>query len=205
MDNYKEIKVLIESQVSKVLTNIAHERPSELSVYDFDDTLAKTEGKVYLLNTKTGKKRTLSGHEFHNCKLTKDEEFDLSDFTKAINPVALPHLSKMKKDYIRLGSYGVTICTARPFAGPVIEFVSKYGMPDIEIVAVGVIDLKAEKNLNISLINARRKKNYLRKKIVNQNLKILNFFDDSIDNVEAAISLRKEFPGVEINVELVKK
>ena len=105
----------------------------------------------------------------------------------------------MQADYTRLGPHGVSICTARPDANPVIEIMATFGMPDIEIVALGDPVPKG----NISHLNSSRKKTYLTKKILQRGLKILRFYDDNIDNVSSARTLVNEFPDVQIEIELV--
>jgi len=193
------IEKLIEQCLSQVLTEIAHSYPEELNVYDFDDTLVTTEGTIHLVNTETNERRELHPHEFHEYRLEPHEEFDLSDFDKLINPTALPHLARMKADYQRLGPHGVSICTARPDSNPVIAFMSAQGMSDIEIVAIGDVSPRGD----VGTLNSSRKKAYLTKKILQRGLRVLRFFDDNLENCEAAKSLAGEFPDVVVEVEHV--
>lgn len=195
------IENLIEGCLGQVLTEIAHSYPEELNVYDFDDTLVKTDGSIYLVNNNTGGRRAISSHEFHEYDLQPHEEYDVSDFDadELINPTTLPHLAKMKADYQRLGPHGVSICTARPDAGPVIDFMGKHGMADIEIVAVGDPVPRG----SVGDINPARKKAYLKNKILQRDLRILRFYDDDESNVQAAQTLVDTFPNVTIEVEHV--
>ena len=195
-----ELEILIEEYVSKLLREIFDGIPDELNVYDFDDTLCRTEGMVHVINNETGETKDLHPHEFHEYHLQEGEEFDLSDFGVIINPETLPHLERMKADYDRLGPYGVSICTARPSATEVIKFMADCGMPDIEIVAVGTL----EPHGDVGNLNALRKQSYLRGKLEQRNLKVLRFFDDNELNIEAAQHLQKEFPNVHMEIELVK-
>jgi len=194
------LEILIKEYASKILREIFDNAPNELNVYDFDDTLCSTEGTVHLINKTTGKTRELSPHEFHEYHLKDDEEFDLSDFGVILNPVTLPHFDRMKADYKRLGPYGVSICTARPAANEIIEFISQQGMPDVEVVAVGDFTPTGD----VGELNAARKQAYLRGKLQQGNIKILRFFDDNLFNVQAAEKLVEEFPEVQIEIELVK-
>lgn len=197
------LETLVEEYTSKILREIFDEElPDELNVYDFDDTLVRTEGTIHLLNTQTGERRELHPHEFHEYELGPDEEFDLSDFGVVINPVKLPHLSRMKSDYARLGPYGVAICTARPSIEEVAKFMAREGMGDIEMVGVGLF--QPVKGKGVGEHNARRKKDYLKGKLQQRKLKVLRFFDDNEMNCAAAKTLAKEFPDVQIEVELVK-
>ena len=54
-----------------------------LHVYDFDDTLVKTETSVYVVDNK-GNKRALSSHEFATHKLQPGEKYDFSEFDAKI-------------------------------------------------------------------------------------------------------------------------
>lgn len=195
-----KIEVLVEEHVSKILLEIfGPAEPGELNVYDFDDTLVKTDGTIRLINKKTGERKELAPHEFHEYQLSDDEDFDLTGFNVLTNPVKLPHLKKMKNDYTRLGKYGVSVCTARPSANEVIDFLAAEGMPDIEVVAVGVFNPKG----NLTKINATNKQNYVRSKIKQRKLRVLNFYDDNIANCNAIEKLKDEFPTVKIGVEKV--
>ena len=195
----KKLEGMIDECLSEVLTEMAHSYPDELNVYDFDDTLVKTEGVIHVINNDTGDRRELHPHEFHECHLESHEKFDLSDFGKLVDPVGLPHLDQMLEDYARLGPHGVSICTARPDANPVIDLMGTLGLPDIEIVAIGDADPRGD----VGRINSSRKKSYLKNKILQRGLKILRFFDDNVENIEAARELVAEFPGVSIEIELV--
>lgn len=198
-----KIKSIIEKQVYEALKEFLDEAetraPEELNVYDFDDTLVSTDGSIHIVDNDTGEKRKITPHEFHEYHLKPNEEFDLTDFGRMVKPVILPHLSRMKADYGRLGASGVAICTARPFSKAVIDFISGQGMPDIEIVAVG----DPEPKKNVGKLNAAKKQKYLRKKLQSGNIKILRFFDDNEENCQAAEALAAEFPDVKIEVEKV--
>ena len=200
MSDYK-LRHLIEGCLSQVLLEIAYSYPEELNVFDFDDTLVATEGTIHLINLETDERRELHPHEFHEYRLKPHEHFDLSDFERLKNPVSLPHLQKMKSDYQRLGPHGVSVCTARADAAPVMEFMESQGMPGIEIVAVG----DASPTGDVGAINPARKKAYLKSKILERGLRTLRFYDDNIGNVMAARSLASVFPDVTIEVEHVNK
>lgn len=195
----KPLQNTIKECLNEVLNDMAHSYPEELNVYDFDDTLFKTDGTIHLVNRETGERRELHPHEFHEYHLQPHEEFDLSDFNTLVNPQELPHLKRMQADYARLGPHGVTICTARPDANPVIAIMSTVGMPDIEVVAIGDSAPRGD----VSHLNSSRKKAYLKSKILQRGLRILRFFDDNVDNVKSAKTLADEFPDVQIEVELV--
>lgn len=198
-----KLEKFIKEYVTKVFLEFSEKKfPDELNVYDFDDTLIETDGVIHLINTVTGEQRELHPHEFHEYELGPDEEFDLTDFTTMVNPIKLPHLSRLKSDYARLGPLGVAICTARPSTYEIEKFMADEGVGDIEMVATGLHS--PPKGKPLGKYNARKKKEFLKKKLQQRKLKILRFFDDNELNCTAAQSLVKEFPNVLIEVELVR-
>ena len=56
----------------------------KLRVFDFDDTLVKSNSKVYVMNK--GKRKTLTPGQFAIYKKKSGDEFDFSDFDKVIEP-----------------------------------------------------------------------------------------------------------------------
>jgi len=205
----KNKKIQIESLVNNIVKEVINEAftapgpnfPEELNVYDFDDSLVETKGIIEILNKTTGQKREIPSHLFHTVSLEPHEEFVLEDFNKLVEPVPLPLLDRMKEKYKQIGPMGVSICTARPEAGAVKEFMLQQGMGDVEVAAVG----DAAPRGNVAQINSSRKRKYLRKKIFERGLKILRFYDDSAENCRAAQTLQNEFPDVQIEVEQIKK
>ena len=103
------------------LTNILREAKI-LSVFDFDDTLVKTDSWVYI--KKGGKTiKKLNPGEFAVSKLGSGETYDFRDFDRALRN---PKLIKQNADLLRTqidkarkaskGSRKVTILTARRIA-----------------------------------------------------------------------------------------
>jgi len=205
MKHKNKFKKLVTEIVTKILAEVElgrHvEHPPELNVYDFDDSLVKTKGIIEILNTTTGEKREIPAHEFHTISLEAHEEFVLDDFNKLLEAEPLPLLDRMKEKYKQLGPMGVSVCTARPEAGAVRDFMVQHGMGDIEIAAVG----DAAPRGDVAHINSSRKRKYLRTKILQRDLKILRFFDDNAENCRAATTLQNEFPQVQIEVEQIVK
>ena len=54
----------------------------KLRVFDFDDTLAKTDSGVIVRHKKTGNTRRLSSGEFAKFGPDDDEELDFSEFNE---------------------------------------------------------------------------------------------------------------------------
>lgn len=199
----KTIKKLIENVVESVLdeTPLGQALEQELHVYDFDDSLVETKGTIGILNKDTGTVREIHPSIFHTIDLELNEEFLLESFDNVLDANPLPLLNRMKEVYKRLGPNGVSICTARSSDGLVREFMIQQGMGDIEIAAVGDAAPKG----NVEQINSSRKRSYLRKKILQRDLKILYFYDDNAANCHSAMTLQNEFPDVQIVVERIVK
>jgi hypothetical protein len=197
----KTIKKLIENVVESVLdeTSLGQPLEQELHVYDFDDSLVETKGTIGILDKDTGAVREIKANTFHMVRLALNEEFILETFDNVLNASPLPLLNRMKEVYKRLGPNGVSVCTARSSDGLVRNFMTQQGMGDIEIAAVG----DAAPRGDVERINASRKRSYLRKKILQRDLKILFFYDDNTANCESARTLQNEFPNVQITVEQI--
>ena len=84
----------------------------KLRVFDFDDTLVKSNSKVYVINK--GKRKTLTPGEFAVYKQKSGDEFDFSDFDKVIEPKQIKSMFNVFKNiYNASGSRRLTILTAR--------------------------------------------------------------------------------------------
>ncbi len=185
----------LEKLIGKLIDQILDEISDQvLYVYDFDDTLFETKGSIHLINTDTGVARKIRFHEFHEYELKPNEKFDMDDFYKIIEPKALPTFEHFKRIYQRMGPKSVAICTARPDAEPIREFMDSLGYTDIEIAALG----EANPRGNVGDVNASRKKRWIKDKITTDKLARVEFFDDNLKNVEAVAELQKEFCEVKI-------
>ena len=78
------------------LKNILLER-KVVSIFDFDDTLAKTDSWVYV-KTKDGMEKQLDPAEFAVYKAKKGEEFDFRDFDRKLRN---PRLIKKNVDLLK--------------------------------------------------------------------------------------------------------
>ncbi len=161
----------------------------KLRVFDFDDTLVKSNSKVYVINK--GKKKTLTTGQFAIYKQKSGDEFDFSDFDKVIEPKQIKSMFKVFKNiYKASGSRRLTILTARASYKPVRQFLKDVGYNDVYVVALG--DAKPQK-----------KSNWVKSQIEKGYDDIL-FFDDSNKNINAVKALGKKYPSIKLNTRLVK-
>jgi len=176
------------------LTNILRES-KVLSVFDFDDTIAKTDGWVYV--KRQGKSvRKLDAAEFFKDKLKSGEEYDFSDFDKPIRngqlikknaELLMKQLNKAQKE--SKGSRKVTILTARRLGAPVTHFLKSVGI-DAYVVPLGGG-------------NPELKADWIEKQ-VNKGYDTVYFMDDSPKNVRAVENRMKKYPKVRLKAKVIK-
>ena len=165
-----------------------------LSVFDFDDTLAKTDSWVYV-KTPSGEKQ-LDAAEFSQYKLKPNEEFDFRDFDKKLrNPklikqnVALLIRQLEKAQKVSRGARKVTILTARRLGAPINHFFKTIGINPY------VVPLGSS--------NPQHKADYIEKEI-QKGYDPIYFMDDSPKNIKAVNALKKKYPSVSLITSLVK-
>jgi len=143
----------------------------KLRVYDFDDTLVKTNSFIYVTH-KDGKTSKLSPGEYAVYKERPGDKFDFKDFQQVTNP-------QLVKGYVELlrrmvnsgGSREVYILTARAAERPVSQFIKDLGIGGVKVIALG--DNNPEKKAD--WIEDRVKEGY----------DDIFFVDDSPKNIDA--------------------
>ena len=149
----------------------------KLRVFDFDDTLVKSNSKVYVMNK--GKRKTLTPGEFAIYKKKSGDEFDFSDFDKVIEPKQIKSMFRVFNNiYKASGSRRLTILTARAAYKPVRKFLKDVGFSNVYVVALG--DSNPQKKAD--WIEGQIKKGY-------DNIL---FLDDSPKNVTAVKKLKQK-------------
>jgi len=160
----------------------------KLRVFDFDDTLVKSNSKVYVINK--GKKKTLTPGQFAIYKQKSGDEFDFSDFDKVIEPKQIKSMFKVFKNiYKASGSRRLTILTARAAYKPVRQFLKDVGFTDVYVVALGDA-------------NPQKKANWIQSQIQKGYDDIL-FLDDSPKNVKAVKKLKQKYPNIKMDARVV--
>ena len=161
----------------------------KLRVFDFDDTLVKSNSKVYVVNK--GKKKTLRPGEFAIYKKKSGDEFDFSDFDKVIEPKQIKSMFKVFNNiYKASGSRRLTILTARPAYNTVRKFLKDVGFNDVYVVALGDS-------------NPQKKADWIKSQIQKGYNDIL-FLDDSPKNVKVVKKLKQKYPNIKMDARVVK-
>ena len=160
----------------------------KLRVFDFDDTLVKSNSKVYVMNK--GKRKTLTPGEFAIYKKKSGDEFDFSDFDKVIEPKQIKSMFRVFNNiYKASGSRRLTILTARAAYKPVRKFLKDVGFNDVYVVALGDS-------------NPQKKADWVQSQIQKGYDDIL-FLDDSPKNVRVVKQLKRKYPKIKMDARVV--
>ena len=172
---------------------------SKLRVFDFDDTLAVTDGKIYVTHI-TGERVVMDPAEYAVYEPQPGDDFDFSDFDSVINPVEIKEISRIMKRVVDAeeadgNGRKVAILTAR--AAPARESITNF----IE----NFLGIPAEKFELITLGDSDpyEKKKWIKDQIDLFDIRDVLFFDDSPKNISAVDELKQEYPEVTIITRLV--
>jgi hypothetical protein len=162
----------------------------KLRVFDFDDTLVKTNSHIYITH-KDGKKSTLTPGEYAVYEPKETDVFDFSDFQKVSQPQEIKGITNLLKKIVSSeGERKIVILTARSAYKPVKDYLKDIGLPGIYVVALG--DGNPEKKAD--WIEDKIKKGY----------NDVFFIDDSHKNVSAVGKLKQKYPNIKMRVQQVK-
>ena len=152
----------------------------KLAIFDFDDTLYKTNN-VVLMTHADGSQTIVDSEKFANYKWKEGDKADFTDFNNVTNPKGLPDLAKVG-EALKAGS-DVTILTARPpgAGDPVMKLLRKrFGAKANNIKFKGV-----------EHGSPKAKANYVKNAIAKYGYKEVFFMDDAMPNVLAVDAVIK--------------
>ena len=164
----------------------------KLRVFDFDDTIASTESKIYAIFA-NGEKKSLTPAEYANYfpKRKEGDKFDYSDFKKIINPKEIPQITKIMKNMIKAaGERYVMVLTARAEMKPIKNFLKTLGL-NVKVIGLGSGD-------------PADKREWIGRQIERNNFDDIEFFDDSKKNIKAIEMLRDKYPNIKLRTHHVK-
>jgi FMN phosphatase YigB (HAD superfamily) len=143
----------------------------KLRIFDFDDTLVKTNSFIYVTH-KDGKTSKLSPGEYAVYKERPGDTFDFKDFQQVTNPQLIKGYVELLRRMVNSGgSREVYILTARAAERPVSQFIKDLGIGGVKVIALG--DNNPEKKAD--WIEDRVKEGY----------DDVFFVDDSPKNIDA--------------------
>jgi len=173
-----------------VFSTINEAEGKKLRVFDFDDTLVKTNSFVYVKHS-DGKQSKLTPGEYAIYEPKDSDEFDFSDFQKVSQPQEIKGITKLLKTIVKKeGERKVVILTARSAYKPVKDYLKDIGLEGIYVVALGDSD-------------PQKKADWIEDKIKSGYNDVF-FIDDSHKNVAAVGKLKEKYPNIKMKVQHVK-
>ena len=157
----------------------------KLRIFDFDDTLVKTNSFIYVTH-KDGRKSKLSPGEYAVYKERPGDQYDFSDFQQVTRPELIKgYVELLRRMVSSGGSREVFILTARAAERPVSQFIKDLGIGGVKVIALG--DNNPEKKAD--WIEDRVKEGY----------DDVFFVDDSEKNI-AAVRNRLKGYNIKLNI-----
>lgn len=180
-------QALFRRCVRSIVQEIFGIAPRKLRVFDFDDTLVKTDARVGIVSA-TGEKTWLTPGEYAIYEKSPGDQLDFSEFDRVTNPRVIQWTFRILDRVVaKHGPEGFVILTARAEADPVQKFLDDAGIAGAEVVALGNS-------------NPQAKADWISDRILEDDLQEVEFFDDSRRNVEAVRELKSRHPEVRIAV-----
>ena len=188
-----------EVEENTILENI--ENAMRLSIFDFDETIAFTEGHINVVNKETGEKfQTKSQEEYDAIKDDNRYEFDFSPLDQVHNATENPSITTIMRERLGDADTQVMILTARaPISiDDIHRTLRTFDRPidTSDIIMIGV--------------EGQNKGNYLTSVILSKygNIQEIEFYDDSQGNIDDMIQVKKELESIgrdiKFNIYLVK-
>ena len=179
-------------KIDNILENVFRRllvESKEINVFDFDDTLVRTESYIYM-TSQDGKTVKMTPAEYAVYESEPGDQFDFSDFQRVLSPTPITGMiTKLKQAIQDWGNENVFILTARGDAEPIRNFLDGLGIEGIRIDALGSS-------------NPYAKAAVIRDEAQNLKRGTIKFFDDSPKNIRAVRKL-KDDPKVPKEVEIV--
>ena len=168
---------------------------SKLRVFDFDDTLVRSQSKIKVTHP-DGSVEHLTSAEYATHGENPENEYDFSEFEEVISPQEIEKVTNILRNVVNAGTDGreVVILTARrPVSEDAIkDYLEEIGIDtsNITFVLLGDADPLA-------------KSNWIENKIKDGVTDIL-FLDDSGKNVDAVLDLKQQYPDIKIDARQAK-
>jgi len=172
----------------------ARQLKEKLCVFDFDDTLVKTDCVVNVTYP-NGREENISTSDFKLHNKNSRNEYDFSDFENVVNPREITQVTSLLRESCDAGTdEKVVILTARQNAArmAIITYLEDLGFDmtnTIELVTLDDSDSQA-------------KADWIEKKILRGHKDIL-FLDDSRANVDCVRRLQEKYPQIKLDARKV--
>ena len=163
----------------------------KLRVFDFDDTLVKTNSFIYVTHS-DGKKTKLNPGQYAVYKERPGDTFDYSDFHKVTEPKLIKgYFELLKRMSAADSGRKIYILTARQAYRPVYDFIRSLGIRNLEVVALGDS-------------NPEKKADWIETKVKDEGYDDVFFVDDSLPNVTAVRKRLQNYPNIRKKIQHVK-
>ena len=185
----------------KKFSSFLSEQSHGIHYFDVDDTLMHTSGsdvKVHVKDSHGKTVHSLNSSEFNDHKLPPGHSYDFSEFKSAkkfaqgAKPIR-SMLGKMKAIHKNGGN--VEILTARADFDDKKKFADKWKSYGVDI---GKIHVRRAGNIT-GVKPAAAKAKIISDAINQHGHKRVHLYDDSIDNINGMLALKKKHPNVEFH------
>ena len=163
----------------------------KLRIFDFDDTLVKTNSFIYVTH-RNGMKSKLSPGQYAKYEEKPGDEFDFKDFQQVTRPQLIKgYVELLRRMVSSGGSREVYILTARAAERPVSQFIKDLGISGVKVIALGDN-------------NPEKKADWIETKVKDEGYDDVFFVDDSLKNVDAVRRRLKSYPNVKQKIQHIK-
>lgn len=175
----------------KLTQLLLEDNSKKLRIFDFDDTIAKSNSRV-IVTHKNGTTSKLTPGQYAVYQKKDGDSFDYSEFKKVIQPKEIKAVTTILRNFYNAGGgRRITILTARSVHAPIKKFMEAIGIKNIEIVPLSDSDPK-------------KKADWIEDKITKEGYNDIFFIDDSPKNIQAVSALKTKYPNVRWNIRLAK-
>ena len=168
---------------------------SKLRVFDFDDTIAKSDSNIHI-TTDTGEKIEMTPGEYATHKINPNYDYDFSEFDQVINPREIKQITNIIRNALNAGTEGreIAVLTARApeSEASIRNYLESLGLDTSKIT----FELLGSSNPD-------DKASWIANRIEQGATDVL-FFDDSGKNVDAVQSLQSKYPDIKIKARKVR-
>jgi hypothetical protein len=145
-----------------------------LRIFDFDDTLVKTNSYIYVTHS-NGMKSKLTPGQYAVYSEKPGDVYNFKDFEQVKDPQEITKITTILRKIVQKSKEPVYILTARAAANPIKQYLKDIGINSNKI---NIIALASN--------NPKDKADWIADKIDNEGYDDIYFADDSEKNVSAA-------------------
>jgi len=172
-----------------------HLKETKLRVFDFDDTLVKSDSKIKVTQD-DGTEEYITPSELARQGENPEYDYDYSEFQSVIDPREIKKVTNILRNVINAGTDGREIVILSARAPESEDSIKDY----LENIGVDVSKLTF---VLLGDVDPKVKSAWIEDKIINNNVTDVLFLDDSGKNIDAARELQYKYPEVKFDVRKV--